>query len=239
MICPKCNSEKVQYATKTTGSNYGMIDGCCGFLLMGPLGLLCGLCGNDVETKEFWICQNCGHKFSNDAAIKTLQNAKAVAATCEQYKAELGSHPTSYYKTQYENAKNVLRYAEQAYDQQFDALVEKHAPYNALVGKYKKKYCKEKRPGCIFWCVLAILGILLCLVGLFPVGIVIAGIAFVFGLISLFKEKNMHKKVENFFVQADASFKACQERKAKAESEKEYWERYADKATYIENHDKQ
>ncbi len=236
MICPRCQSENVQYSTKTTGSNYGKSEGCCGFLLMGPFGLLCGLCGNDVETKEFWICHNCGHKFSHEKALTTMQDARKTAATCNRYKEELKGQPTAYYKSQYENAKNALLYREREYNERFDILVEKHAPINVLVGKYKKKYCKEKRPGCIVMLVLAALGILLCIVGLFPVGLAMAGIAILFGGVSMLRERSMRKKVEAFFLQVDNAFKICRERKEKANSEKKYWEDYADKADFIEKH---
>jgi len=73
MRCPNCNSDHVQFATKTSGSSFGSGEACCGFLLMGPLGLLCGFCGSDVSTDEFWICQECGHKFSNSEG-KSMQN---------------------------------------------------------------------------------------------------------------------------------------------------------------------
>jgi len=40
-----------------------------GFLLLGPFGLLCGLCGRslNISTKHasIWLCQNCGNKFRN------------------------------------------------------------------------------------------------------------------------------------------------------------------------------
>lgn len=65
--CPKCNSSNLQYAseTKTSGGGYGFGSGCCGAILLGPIGLLCGMCGRSVssETKTYWVCKNCGNKF--------------------------------------------------------------------------------------------------------------------------------------------------------------------------------
>lgn len=68
MKCPRCRSERVQFGTNTSGSNFSNGDACCGFILMGPLGLLCGFCGSDVKTEEFWVCQDCGCKFSTEGA---------------------------------------------------------------------------------------------------------------------------------------------------------------------------
>ncbi len=64
MKCPKCSSEKIQFGTNTSGGGFSFSDACCGSIILGPLGVLCGACGSDTKTKEFWICQDCGHKFS-------------------------------------------------------------------------------------------------------------------------------------------------------------------------------
>lgn len=67
MICPKCGSNKVRLSTETsvTGSNYKAGNGCLGFLMFGPLGLLCGSCGagQQVQSKAMWSCESCGEKF--------------------------------------------------------------------------------------------------------------------------------------------------------------------------------
>lgn len=71
--CPKCHSSDLIPITETTtdvsGGGYGVGKGCCGWILFGPLGLLCGLCGSGVKTNTktstSWVCKNCGHKFQN------------------------------------------------------------------------------------------------------------------------------------------------------------------------------
>lgn len=68
MKCPKCGSEHIQYATTTSGGGTSFLDSCCGFIILGPIGLLCGNIGSSVTTEEFWICQECGNKFSNEKA---------------------------------------------------------------------------------------------------------------------------------------------------------------------------
>lgn len=71
--CPKCGSKSLQAIVESnttgTGGGYSGGKGCLGFLLFGPLGLLCGSCGSkqkiSTTNKTFWVCQNCGNKFRN------------------------------------------------------------------------------------------------------------------------------------------------------------------------------
>jgi len=71
--CPQCNSTDLfpvsETETEVSGGGYGFGKGCCGWILLGPLGLLCGLCGTGVKsdstTRHFWVCKSCGHKFRN------------------------------------------------------------------------------------------------------------------------------------------------------------------------------
>lgn len=83
--CPKCGSEDVQFATSTSTTGISASDACCGYMLLGPLGLLCGLCGaGESTTKEFWVCHNCGAKFKADevraAQKKRLRDKAAYEA---------------------------------------------------------------------------------------------------------------------------------------------------------------
>jgi DNA-directed RNA polymerase subunit RPC12/RpoP len=68
MICPWCGSENVQVLaelnSKTKG--YGCCKGGLGYILFGPIGFVCGLCGmgeEETTTNVLWVCSNCGHKF--------------------------------------------------------------------------------------------------------------------------------------------------------------------------------
>lgn len=66
--CPVCGSTNLQVTTEknTSGGGYNAADGCCGYMLLGPLGLLCGACGSKVKTtnKTFFVCMDCGKKFA-------------------------------------------------------------------------------------------------------------------------------------------------------------------------------
>lgn len=81
--CPHCGNKDVQATTETntttTGSNFSAGKGCLGYLLFGPLGILCGSCGNNQQTvttnTTHWHCSNCGKKFRNpDEIIKENEN---------------------------------------------------------------------------------------------------------------------------------------------------------------------
>jgi len=65
MKCPKCGSGSCFPISSTRVKGFGAGEGCCGYVLFGPVGLLCGLCGMGEGTRqEYWKCGNCGRKFS-------------------------------------------------------------------------------------------------------------------------------------------------------------------------------
>ncbi len=67
MKCPKCGSDNCQITTETTssGTDFSFGKGCCGALLFGPIGILCGACGEgkQIHSTTYWVCPNCGRKF--------------------------------------------------------------------------------------------------------------------------------------------------------------------------------
>ena len=67
MKCPKCGSISCvsMMESHTSGSDFSAGKGCCGFALLGPIGLLCGACGEGRTTTNemYWVCQDCGKKF--------------------------------------------------------------------------------------------------------------------------------------------------------------------------------
>ena len=105
MKCAKCGSENIQFATRTSGSPFSASDSCCGFLLLGPLGILCGLCGSDVSTEEFWVCRDCGKKFT-EADVKAKDKEEREAAKNYQKQKEILSS-----KLKEENGAIVLHAA--------------------------------------------------------------------------------------------------------------------------------
>ncbi len=77
MKCPNCGSDNCQFVTtsETHSSFLNVGDACCGSICLGPIGLLCGLCdsGSDTITKEYWVCHECGTKFSAREAQKNIE----------------------------------------------------------------------------------------------------------------------------------------------------------------------
>lgn len=67
MKCSKCGNENCQIITETSssGKDFSAGKGCCGALLLGPIGILCGACGKGkkITSTNYWVCSNCGNKF--------------------------------------------------------------------------------------------------------------------------------------------------------------------------------
>lgn len=67
MKCPKCGNENCQIVTETSssGKDFSAGKGCCGALLLGPIGVLCGACGKGrtITSTNYWVCTTCGKKF--------------------------------------------------------------------------------------------------------------------------------------------------------------------------------
>lgn len=68
MKCPKCgNTENLQAVTETssTGKDFSVGKGCCGAILFGPIGILCGACGKGkrINSTTYWLCPQCGNRF--------------------------------------------------------------------------------------------------------------------------------------------------------------------------------
>ena len=67
LCCPRCGSHEVTPISEvsTKGKDFNAGNACCGLLLLGPLGLLCGATGKGKQTTTtvYWICKVCGNKF--------------------------------------------------------------------------------------------------------------------------------------------------------------------------------
>ena len=67
MVCPRCGADNssVINETTTTGKDFSAGKGCCGAILFGPIGVLCGACGNgkQINNQAYYVCNNCGNKW--------------------------------------------------------------------------------------------------------------------------------------------------------------------------------
>ena len=65
--CPRCGSHDMIPVSEmsTQGKDFNAGDACCGWLLCGPIGLLCGARGKGKQTitTTYWMCKGCGNKF--------------------------------------------------------------------------------------------------------------------------------------------------------------------------------
>ena len=89
ICCPNCGSDQLQVisetSVKTSGGGYSGGKGCLGFLLFGPLGLLCGSCGQSQHTtttnQTFFVCSKCGNKFRSPQELEKEKDTLKGAAT--------------------------------------------------------------------------------------------------------------------------------------------------------------
>lgn len=92
MKCPKCNSEQIQFVSETTSKGFSNKSAATGCFCFGLPGLLFGFCNSGKkETKEFWICNNCGLKFQKsdvEAKERKIESCKSIisSATSEELK---------------------------------------------------------------------------------------------------------------------------------------------------------
>lgn len=97
--CPRCGEHNLypmnetSTSVHTSGGGYSGSKGCLGWLLFGPIGLLCGGMGQKQRTsvntvhKLFWICNECGFKFRNLDDWATEIDTKVKQQKMNQYSA--------------------------------------------------------------------------------------------------------------------------------------------------------
>lgn len=80
--CPVCGGHDLfptsdtRFSTTTSGGGYSIGQGCCGYLLLGPIGLLCGGIGSRQTTttksssEHYWNCRECGNRFRDPDDLK-------------------------------------------------------------------------------------------------------------------------------------------------------------------------
>lgn len=119
MRCPNCQSENTQFITNSTSKGPSFFRGCCGWLIFGPMGILCSFCGIKAETEEYWICNSCGSKFQAgdyarelESKVKRVTSLKQDIASLE---SELMNKPINLQqllneaKIEYDNAQKIRR----------------------------------------------------------------------------------------------------------------------------------
>ena len=66
MKCPFCKEDNCRMIKEFTrkGGEFNKSRAFWGFIILGPVGLLCGKCGNkkEIVNTNYWFCNNCGKK---------------------------------------------------------------------------------------------------------------------------------------------------------------------------------
>lgn len=85
--CPFCHSRNChpiqKSSTTVSKSGYSLSNGCCGMCLLGPFGVICGLCGTstkvDVKNESWWTCMDCGKEHISQKSA--IEKCEAVIAS--------------------------------------------------------------------------------------------------------------------------------------------------------------
>lgn len=87
-ICPFCGAAGCQMfmrdRTTVKQSAFSFTDACCGTMIFGPLGLLCGLCGGsqkvDIKNETWFACQKCGKQHISQQSAMNKTKALGLSA---------------------------------------------------------------------------------------------------------------------------------------------------------------
>lgn len=87
-FCPHCGNplDNCSPVSKTTitssGGGYGLFSGCCGTVILGPLGLLCGLRRQSISSSSqtWWVCKKCGKEFVEQEQAKEIVEKTITSA---------------------------------------------------------------------------------------------------------------------------------------------------------------
>jgi len=91
--CPQCGAPLndctpvSKTSVKSSGGGYGLFSGCCGLVLLGPLGLLCGLKKQNITSSNqtWWVCRRCGKEFVEKETAKEIANSAITSAALRTF----------------------------------------------------------------------------------------------------------------------------------------------------------
>lgn len=152
-------------------------------------GLLCGACGSGTTTEEFWVCRDCGNRFSVREGKKQVEREKNNAEYYERSRAELAALPEvdrdpEKVDAAYNAALRRQGEAEAAYQKLLDGLKEK--------GDAAQRRFLRRINGKVYHKILAGF-IMVGLVFATPVGAVILGVSIPLGVIYELRQSSAKK----------------------------------------------
>ncbi len=249
MKCPKCGSEKIQFGSSTSGGGFSFSNSCCGYIMLGPLGLLCGACGSGTSTEEFWICQDCGNKFSNREGKKEQEKEEAKQKQnklneeaayqdyleCKQMKAQAiekyGSIQEIY--RQYYAAQTKKDETKKIYDAEFEKFIENGDKKIKKLHKRTEDNISDKMTNLI--AISFVIAIGLCFFGLFPLAIPIIILDIILFLNAVIKTASATTKIKKLFFKSNPNAMDLYENMKQSEDVYEAWKELKQ---VIENADK-
>lgn len=233
--CPHCGSTRIQFTTtvKTQGVSVG--DACCGYICLGPLGLLCGLCGAGSETKESWVCCDCGARFTTKEAQKAvqqkLQHEQNLVKKQQEREAQLAT-----WRALMESCPYPTNQLDTLYDQAVKEDEEK--------SKIFSDQCAEERKRIGVWqaaiygigvgLLILLIGVLWFLIGLFTGGSWAPGI--LFGIIGVAVIAWFGLRDDELFAQyASEELRTLKQEKEQAAAHKDELKKYREACQGLQN----
>lgn len=75
--CPKCGADNISLVSNTQKRGFSGNGACCGTMILGPIGILCGSIGaNKTSTTEYWVCGSCGNHFQTNSGNAEKEKIK-------------------------------------------------------------------------------------------------------------------------------------------------------------------
>lgn len=235
--CSNCSSENIQFGTSTSGGGFSFSNSCCGYLALGPLGLLCGACGSGTKTEEFWVCQSCGHKFSNYDAQKAREREIADKEKAFNNYLENKKVRDEMIK-KYGNSTTINRQlsallkdkdeASERYNEALDAFIEQST--DAKIKKLDKKRKKTLELHIELLLIAIVLAIITLIFGLLPITIPIAIFGVILFIYAIYRIINPIQSIlDNIFTENSPEGKRLYDEMNNAKKEYEQFEEKARK----------
>lgn len=233
--CPHCGSTRLQFTTTVKTQGFSAGDACCGYALLGPFGLLCGLCGAGSETKESWVCCDCGTRFTTKEAQKAvqqkLQHEQNLVKKQQEREAQLAT-----WRALMESCPYPTNQLDTLYDQAVKEDEEK--------SKIFSDQCAEERKRIGVWqaaiygigvgLLILLIGVLWFLIGLFTGGSWAPGI--LFGIIGVAVIAWFGQRDDELFAQyASEELRTLKQEKEKAAAHKDELKKYREACQSLQN----
>lgn len=241
MKCPNCGSEHVHFASTTETQGLSLADSCCGMILLGPIGILCGACGMGSHTKQFWICSDCGNKFSVREGQKSMEDEQQKQILFERYREELDLIPiTADNRSEIElrRQESVTEYAEAEKNLRSALIALTGCPDSNI--QWKARLLRERALSGLSKVVFG-LGIALSVIGWVSqtIPLLIVGLCITaFGALFKFSCGSLEARLMNELEAARPEYKTAAENERKARVKRDYYATLVKQADFEDSNNK-